>query len=102
MSRYMQTAGEANGVAKELFRLATSEDLDSMTEKEHEFLVAKSIAQLVNYGLRCAPRAVQHTVRLNAVVESVKGLPIKIGMEEYESGKGWVGHKLVYTPNDCD
>jgi len=76
MSRYMKIAGEANEVATDLFELVTTDDLDTVTDYEQQ--VAVHIAKLVNYGLRCAPRAVQHTVRLNAVREAVKGLPVKV------------------------
>ncbi len=73
MARYMQTAGEANKVAKELMKLI---------DQESHQVAASMIAQLVNLGIRCSPRGVQHTVRLNAVTEAVKGLPIRVQMEE--------------------
>lgn len=71
MARYLQVAGEANEVAKQLFALVAE-------DKQQQ--AAQLIAKLVNYGLRCSPRAVQSTVRLNAVKRAVQGLPVAVGM----------------------
>lgn len=71
MARYLQVAAEANEVAKSLFNLVPEENRQA---------AAGLIAKLVNYGLRCSPRAVQSTVRLNAVRRAVYGLPVEVGM----------------------
>ncbi len=71
MARYMQTAAEANQVAKKLIELVPESDRPQ---------AAEMIARLVNYGIRCCPRACQSTVRFNAVREAVKGLPVKVSM----------------------
>ena len=86
MTRYMKTAAEANVTAKQLFELGTKYldpcDLGPRTVEQYKKEVATLIGQLVNYGVRCSPRGVQHTVRLNAVREAVKGLPVEVSMKE--------------------
>jgi hypothetical protein len=71
MSRYMQTAAEANTLAIQLLALIP-EDMKPQA--------AEMIARLVNLGIRCSPRGVQHTVRLNAVQRAVQNLPVRVGM----------------------
>lgn len=73
MARYLQTAAEANKVAQALLSLVSENDRP---------MAAEMIARLVNFGIRCAPRAVQSTVRLNAVREAVKGMPVRVSMEQ--------------------
>ncbi len=73
MPRYMETAAKANEVAKKLI---------SMVAEGAQPQAAEMIAQLVNLGIRCAPRAVQSTVRKNAVERAVRGLPVEITMEQ--------------------
>lgn len=73
MPRYMETAGEANGVAVQLLALVPDGDRPK---------AAEMIARLVNFGIRCSPRGVQHTIRYNAVKRAVHGLPVKVSMEE--------------------
>lgn len=78
MSRYMKTAAEANEVARKLL---------DMVPSEHRPWAAELIARLVNLGIRCSPRGVQHTVRLNAVREAVCDLPVRVGMVERTDDK---------------
>ncbi len=99
MPKYMDTAATANGVAKRLLELVS---------EENQPLVADLIAQLVNLGVRCSPLGVQHTVRLNAVREAVRGLPVKVTMEERVNDRTErryyalitrpVGETVVYAP----
>lgn len=74
MSRYLKTAAEANVLAKQL--------IEFIYEDADRPCVAELIARLVNLGIRCSPRGVHHTIRLNAVREAVKGLPVRVGMVE--------------------
>jgi len=92
----MKTAAEANVVALELFELATGGTMDCESE-EHRSKVAQRIAKLVNYGIRCSPRGVQHTVRLNAVREAVKGLPVTVDMKEVVGDNGRTFNALELT-----
>lgn len=71
MPRYMETAAEANVVALKLLELIP---------EENKPLAAEMIARLVNYGVRCSPRGVQHTVRLHAVQRAAMDLPVKVSM----------------------
>ena len=96
MARYLKTAAEANGTAKELMELVTSDCRTALGEERYRGKVAMLAARLVNYGVRCAPRAVQATVRLRAVQEAVKGLPVKVTMEKYvDEETGRVYNRLV-------
>lgn len=90
MARYLEVAAEANAVARKLFALVPAHE---------SVLAAELIARLVNLGLRCSPRPVQHTVRLNAVRKAVNGLPVHVTMEERtdeQSGKTY--NALVTSP----
>lgn len=78
MARYMEIAGEANVVAKELLE---------MVPENLRPVAAEKIAKLVNFGVRCSPRGVQHTVRYNAVARAVQGLPVKVRMKEVRDEK---------------
>lgn len=73
MPRYMEIAAEANSVALKLIELVPVVSRPQ---------VAEMIARLVNLGIRCSPRGVQHTVRYNAVRQAVRGLPVSVFMEE--------------------
>ena len=77
MPRYMEIAAEANKVAK---------DLMDLVELHHDPIIsaraAELVARLYNLGIRTAPRAVQSTVRYNAVKRAVQDLPVKISMEQ--------------------
>lgn len=74
MARYMERAAEANKVAQELLEGILCEE-----DKPH---AAELIARLYNLGIRTAPRAVQSTVRYNAVKRAVQDLPVKVSMEQ--------------------
>lgn len=93
MARYLKIAAEANRTAKALYELVT-QPADPITYKAE---VACQIAHLVNYGLRCCPRPPQHQVRLNAVREAVRGLPVRVTMEDREDD-GRMYHVLVVDP----
>lgn len=73
MARYLETAAEANKVAESLLSL-----VPDATKPQ----AAELIARLYNLGIRTAPRAVQSTVRFNAVQRAVRGLPVKVRMEQ--------------------
>lgn len=73
MARYLEVAAEANKTATNLLALVP---------EAHRADAAAMIAHLVNYGLRCAPRAVQSTVRLRAVQTATRGLPVKVDMQK--------------------
>lgn len=88
MARYMQVAADANEVAKQLYNLVPP---------EHQVEAAQLIAKLVNYGVRCSPRGVQHTVRRNAVERAVQGLPIKIGMKVVTKPGGFSFNAITYN-----
>ncbi len=90
MPRYMETAAEANKVARELLALLPDADKPK---------AAEMIARLVNLGIRCSPRGVQHTVRLNAVQRAVRGLPVAVTMKEVKDEKtGRTYNALVTRP----
>lgn len=73
MPRYLEVAAEANDVARRLLELVPNENRPR---------AAEMIARLVNFGIRCSPRPVQSTVRLNAVKRAVGGMPVKVSMRE--------------------
>lgn len=90
MARYLEVAAEANGVAQKLLALVPEVDKPQ---------AADLIARLVNFGIRCSPRGVQHTVRLNAVRKAVQGLPVKVSMNEVTDEKtGRTYNALVTRP----
>lgn len=90
MPRYMDTAAEANVVAQNL--LAMVPDVDNAREA-----AAELIARLVNLGVRCSPRGVQHTVRLNAVKRACQGLPVKVSMEQRKDEKTGRSYNVLVT-----
>lgn len=94
MARYLEVAKEANDVAKALMDTIRG----PLGEPEYAY-VANLLARLVNLSVRCAPRGVQHTVRLNIVREAVRGLPVKVWMEEKTDERtGRSYHVLVTQP----
>lgn len=96
MARYMRTAHEANKTAHRLFNMVAKQGLESSENIEFNRQVARDIAHLVNYGIRCSPRPVQGTVRLNAVREAVKDLPVRVSMvKETDPDTGKEFNKLV-------
>ena len=89
MAKYMETAAQANDVAMQLI---------SLVPEEQRPAAAEMIARLVNLGVRCSPRGVHHTVRLNAVKRSVQGLPIRVSMmEKRDERTGRTYNALVTT-----
>lgn len=90
MARYLETAAQANDVAKNLL---------SLVPEENRPQAAEMIARLVNFGIRCSPRAVMGTVRFNAVKRAVEGLPVTVRMEERTDVKTQRKYKaLITTP----
>jgi hypothetical protein len=73
MARYLQTAAEARDTINSLIDLVPEED---------KHVASVLAAHVYNYGIRTAPRAVQSTVRLNAVTTACKDLPVSIRMEK--------------------
>ncbi len=98
MARYLEVAAEANETAKRLLELVTGplkqvwgEDTTAPAE------VAEMIARLVNFGIRCSPRGVQHTVRLRAVERAVLGLPVKVSMQEKKDERTGRTYNVLVT-----
>ncbi len=90
MPRYIDIAAEANKLAQDLIALVPEIDKPR---------AAEMIARLVNFGVRCSPRGVQHTVRFNAVKRAVEGLPVKVSMREVTDEKtGRTYNALVTEP----
>lgn len=99
MSRYMKTAAEANEVALKLLEMVYDGDASDEQNNYMAAITAELIARLINLGIRCSPRGVQHTVRLNAVRWACKGLPVKVGMVEKQDPKtGKTYHALTTCP----
>ena len=97
MPKYLEVAAEANKTAKQLYELIEK----ALGDKPNEEVLGEAaclMARLVNYGLRCCPRPPQSTVRLNAVKESVKGLPVYVDMETKEGSNGRTYNALITTP----
>lgn len=78
MSRYLEVAGQANDLAVKLLALVPEAAKPQ---------AAEMIARLVNFGVRCSPRGVQHTVRFRAVERAVRGLPVSVRMVEHTDEK---------------
>lgn len=90
MARYLEVAAQANKVADKLM---------DMIHEEYKPLAAELVAQLVNLGIRCAPRAVHSTVRLNAVKRAVQGLPVNVSIEKRRDERtGRDYNVLIVTP----
>jgi len=86
---YLDKAKKGQDVALALLQLVP---------EEHRPAAAALIAQVVNAGVRSAPR-VQHTVRRNIVETVCKKLPVKIGMVQVKKegyAKPW--NCLTITP----
>lgn len=47
------------------------------------------ITRLFNYGIRVSPRGVQSTVRINAVRECVKNLPVHVSLKDVSTPRGY-------------
>jgi hypothetical protein len=78
MARYLETAKKANDVAIKLMTL-----IPEASQPQ----AAAFMAQLVNLGVRCNPRACMATVRLNAVRRAIQGLPVKVRMEQVPNNR---------------
>lgn len=88
MSKYLEVAAEANKVAQDLLMMVPNEDKPK---------AAELIARLVNLGIRCSPRGVQHTVRLNAVKRAVRDLPVRVSMEERKDERTGRTYNVLVT-----
>lgn len=91
MSKYMQTARDAQGTVDALFALIPEKDREQGSTL---------IAQVFNYGIRISPRGVQSTVRINAIQEATKNLPISCRLEEVTNEKtnySFKALKITYT-----
>lgn len=88
MARYMEIAGEANNLALKLLAIVPDEDKPQ---------AAEMIARLVNYGIRCSPRGVQHTVRLNAVQRAVCKMPVRVHMRQATNEKTGKTYNALIT-----
>lgn len=98
MAKYMQTAAEANEVAKRLMEAVKGplgEKADEATTSYGQ--VAEMIARLVNYGVRCSPRGVQSTVRLNAVRRAVQDLPVEVSMQQKKDERTGRTYNVLVT-----
>jgi hypothetical protein len=93
MARYMMIAADANKAINSLIGLIPEDCVP---------LAAPLIAHIYNYGIRTAPRAVQSTVRYNAVREACKGLPVNITMgrkKDERTGKEFNVIRIMSTSN---
>lgn len=75
MARYMETAGKAREVVQEILQMVGDDPLVKA-------VVAAKLGKLYNLGIRTAPRAVQATVRRNAVEAAMRGAPVKVSMRQ--------------------
>lgn len=73
MARYLQVAADCRETINSLMEL--------IPEDKHS-QAAPLIAHIYNYGIRTAPRAVQSTVRYNAVQAACKDLPVHVSMRQ--------------------
>ena len=73
MSKYIDIATEANRTAKQLLKLIPE------AERRHASCL---IARLVNCGLQCNAKS---NKRLKLLEQTVKGLPVKIKIQERQS-----------------
>jgi len=65
MARYMKTAAELKRLVNNFINQFAHNEFDSNQE------LAKELGYIINLAIRCAPRSVQSTVRLNIVKEAV-------------------------------
>lgn len=99
MPKYLEVAAEANLVAKEIMKMVSEDHPTSVEADQEQFLgeLAEKLARLVNLGIRCSPRGVQHTVRLNAVREAVRDLPVRVSMVEKKDEKTGRTYNVLVT-----
>jgi hypothetical protein len=88
MPRYLGIVVDAGQVIREL--LATVP-----VEQQPDFAV--KLGKLYNLGIRTAPRAVQSTVRKNAVAEALRGLPVRVGMTPVTKPKRYGGGMVTFN-----
>lgn len=88
MAKYIETAMSAGRIARELL------DLIPDTVKPE---AAELIAKLANMVVRCAPRGVQHTVRLKIVETVVDNMPVVVGMVKKEDEFTKRTYHALYT-----
>lgn len=77
MPKYMETAGQLKERVEELLRVLSTYLPDDGSIAS----VAVDIGHIINLAVRCAPRAVHHTVRKNIVSKAV-GSYCKVQMIE--------------------
>lgn len=96
MSRYMETAEKAKQVVQEILQMVGDDPLVKA-------VVAAKLGKLYNLGIRTAPRAVQSTVRRNAVEAAMRGAPVRVSMRQVPKTYG-VGtfNALEITPVGVD
>lgn len=75
MAKYMKVAKDAQHFIDALFALIPD-------DKKEE--AAIHIARLFNMGIRVSPRPVQGTVRIKAICEACKNLPIECKLEKVD------------------
>jgi hypothetical protein len=95
MARYMTVAADAGRQIEKIIGLV--DNLTDLTPEDIKVL-AKEMGYLYNLGIRTAPRAVQGTVRKNAVAEALKSYDIHVGMTSVVDEKtGYSYNKLVLS-----
>lgn len=83
MARYLETAAKARTLSVEILE---------MVPAELRPVMAEHLARLYNLGIRTSPRAVHSTVRYNAVVAAMRGLPVSVKMKQVPKGNGKPGY----------
>lgn len=78
MARYMKVAAQATQVVDNIMKL--------VGDNPHSNEILSDLLYLYNLGIRTAPRAVQSTVRLNAVIEAARNQKATVRMVEKPSG----------------
>lgn len=77
MARYMKIAAQASQIVDSIMQL--------VGDNPHAPEILSDILYLYNLGIRTAPRAVQSTVRLNAVIEAARNQKATIRIVEKKS-----------------
>lgn len=78
MARYMKIAAQATNTVDNIMKM--------VGDNPHASDILSELLYLYNLGIRTAPRAVQSTVRLNAVIEAARNQKATIRMVEKASG----------------
>jgi len=92
MARYMEIAGDLRKEVDSFLNQFIHEEYDTPEE------AAKQIGHMINLAVRCAPRPVQSTVRLNIVREAVGKYCMVTMTEETDERTGNTYHKIHITP----